>query len=488
MKNKLTFIIILLSSIISSALISYFVTTGYTSTYLEEAEHKAQMSDLRQNRFFTSSSALPSTETYNFIAAAEKTVHAVVHVKTSYQQQPREDIFEFFFGFRNFGTPQPVEGTGSGVILSQDGYIVTNNHVIAKAQNITITLNDKRSFSAKLIGTDPSTDLALLKIDAENLPYLEIGNSDDLRLGEWVLAVGNPLNLTSTVTAGIVSSKARNINILSDKFKIESFIQTDAAVNPGNSGGALVNTAGQLVGINTAIASQTGAYSGYSFAVPSSIVQKVTRDLKEFGVVQRAFLGIELSELTSKLADSLKIKDLKGVYTVRVVPQGAAEIAGIKDGDIILKVNDVEINTVSQLQEQISRYRPNDQVTLLINREGKTKQINVILRNKQGTTDIVKITDNKPSSQLSAKFEELSNNERRRYGLRYGIKVTEVQPGKLKEQGVRVGYIIVRANRQPVKTVEDLETILSQTRDEALFLEGIYPNGSAAAYGIILNN
>ena len=322
----------------------------------------------------------------DFTEAAEKTVNAVVHVKTSYAQvQQYVSPFDFFFGFRGYQQPQPVQGAGSGVILSTDGYIVTNNHVIDRAEKINVTLNDKRTFPAKLVGADPGTDIAVLKIEAQDLPFISMGNSDALRLGEWVLAVGNPFNLTSTVTAGIVSAKARSINILSENFKIESFIQTDAAVNPGNSGGALVNTRGELVGINTAIASQTGGYMGYSFAVPSTIVSKVSTDIIEFGVVQRAVLGVALQELTSETAQQLGLKEVKGVLVQGVFEGSAAEAAKLRRGDVIFKVNDVEVNTVAQLQEQLGKFRPNDQVSLTVNRSNKISYFNVILRSSGST-------------------------------------------------------------------------------------------------------
>jgi Do/DeqQ family serine protease len=330
----------------------------------------------------------------DFTQAVEQSVDAVVHVKTIYTritQNNTPDIFDYFFGFREHRIERtPVMGAGSGVIISRDGYIVTNNHVIEKAQEIQVAVNDKHTFTAALVGTDPSTDIAVLKIDGgKELPYLEFGNSDNLKLGEWVLAIGNPLNLTSTVTAGIVSAKARNINILSDKFKIESFIQTDAAVNPGNSGGALINTRGELVGINTAIASPTGTYAGYSFAVPSSIAKKVVTDIIEFGVVQRAVLGVNPDELTDEAAKYLGVDNVKGVWIRGLLPNSAAAQAGVQVNDLVTKVNDVAVNSVAQLQEQLSRFRPNDQISLTINRKNQTLHVNVILRNKEGTTRII---------------------------------------------------------------------------------------------------
>lgn len=316
----------------------------------------------------------------DFTQAAERSVEAVVHVKTKYYRQQYVDPFYHFF----FGRPQQSQqpsamASGSGVILSNDGYIVTNNHVIEDANEIEVVLNDKRTFAAQLIGTDPNTDLALLKIEATNLPTIEIGNSDDLRVGEWVLAVGNPFNLTSTVTAGIVSAKARSINILNSDMKIESFIQTDAAVNPGNSGGALVNTRGQLVGINTAIASQTGSYAGYAFAIPTAIMQKVVADLRQYGTVQRALLGIRMLDITQQVKDQLSLESMEGVYVGEVISGSAADKAGMKAGDVIVQVDGRPINASSQLQEQIGRKNPGDQITILVRRGQRSVTLQVTL-------------------------------------------------------------------------------------------------------------
>lgn len=317
----------------------------------------------------------------DFTQAAERSVEAVVHVKTKYyrQQQYVDPFYQFFFGRPQQSQQPSAMASGSGVILSNDGYIVTNNHVIEDANEIEVVLNDKRTFTAQLIGTDPNTDLALLKIEATNLPTIEIGNSDDLRVGEWVLAVGNPFNLTSTVTAGIVSAKARSINILNSDMKIESFIQTDAAVNPGNSGGALVNTRGQLVGINTAIASQTGSYAGYAFAIPTAIMQKVVADLRQYGTVQRALLGIRMLDITQQVKDQLSLESMEGVYVGEVISGSAADKAGMKAGDVIVQVDGRPINASSQLQEQIGRKNPGDQITILVRRGHRSVSLQVTL-------------------------------------------------------------------------------------------------------------
>jgi Do/DeqQ family serine protease len=426
-----------------------------------------------------------TAQAVDFTDAVEQSVNAVVHVKNTYTRitQGPTDIFDYFFGFRNYREERtPSMGVGSGVIVSKDGYIVTNNHVIDKAQEIQVVLNDKRTFAATLVGADPSIDIAVLKIDSKDLPYLDFGSSDALRLGEWVIAIGNPFNLTSTVTAGIVSAKARNINILSDQYKIESFIQTDAPVNPGNSGGALINTRGELVGINTAIASPTGAYAGYSFAVPSSIVKKAVADIIEFGMVQRAVLGISLDELTEAKAKAIGIKQVNGVLVVDLLRNSAAAEAGLQQNDIITKVNDIAVNSVAQLQEQISKYRPNDQISLTINRSNKTQHINVILRNKDGNTSVVTKKDVNAGTLLGAKFTTPDADLMRRLRIANGVQVSDLRDGILKTQGIKKGCIIVRINRMPVNNVQDIERILAQSGSEAVLVEGIYPNGMRAYY------
>ncbi|MBK3516409.1 Do family serine endopeptidase [Carboxylicivirga marina] len=428
--------------------------------------------------------------------AAESSVHAVVHVKTRssgkdyYSNNP---FYEFFFGpgsgYRQ--QPQPVMGAGSGVILTKDGYIITNNHVVDNADEIEVTLNDRRTFSATLVGADPTSDIALLKIDAEELPFVPYGDSDNLKIGEWVLAVGNPFNLTSTVTAGIVSAKARSINIIANRNQtlgVESFIQTDAAVNPGNSGGALVNQRGELVGINTAIASRTGSFTGYSFAVPVTIAKKVVADLMEFGEVQRGLLGVsivEVSNVTKDQADELgiSIDKIEGVLVGSVAPNGGAEEAGIKAGDIILSVNGEDVNSVPELQERVSMHRPGEKVNLIVLRNGKQKPFEVTLRNIRGTTGI--ISSNKFDETLGATLEAVSTSDLRRLGVRYGIQVVEAGNGSLRQSGVKEGYIITKVNNMPIKTVGDFTAAVSEAQD-GLFLTGIYPNGRVVYYAVNL--
>jgi Do/DeqQ family serine protease len=372
-------------------------------------------------------------------------------------------------------------GSGSGVIISDDGYIVTNNHVIADADQIEVTLNDKRTYKGKLIGTDPNTDIAVIKIDETAMPFVAFSNSDDIKVGEWVLAVGNPFNLTSTVTAGIVSAKGRNIDIIQSNYKIESFIQTDAAVNPGNSGGALVNTNGELVGINTAIQTHTGSFEGYSFAIPSNLVKKVAMDLIEFGTVQRGLLGVNIREIDASFADQKGLKQLEGVWVEGSTPGSAAEDAGIRQGDVILKVGETSVNTVAGLQEHIGLYRPGDQVTLTIKRDGELKEITATLKNKQGNTQAI----NKPASVnalLGATFEEADAGVMNTLGLKNGVQVAEVTGGKLRSAGVRPGFIVTEINGKAVNSPEEIDKLLESNTKGYYIIGGFYPNGDKVVY------
>ena len=415
----------------------------------------------------------------DFTTAADLSVHAVVHVKT-YSSHAVYNPFDPF-GVWGQQRSQPMqEGSGSGVIITDEGYIVTNNHVVDGAEKVEVTLNDNRTFTAKMIGADPATDLALLKIDEKGLPFMVYGNSDDLKVGEWVLAVGNPFNLTSTVTAGIVSAKARNIGILPDQYKIESFIQTDAAVNPGNSGGALVNTHGELVGINSAIASSTGSYTGYSFAIPVNIVKKVMDDLLEYGTVQRGFIGVSIRDIDSKLASEKGIQNLKGVYVAGLTDGGAASDAGLKSGDVITKIGDIEVNSSPQLQEQVGRYRPGDKIAVTYMRDGKERLTNVVLKNKEGSTAIVK---SEPAvNLLGADFENVSGDDKAKLAIDGGVKIARLNDGKLRNAGIKEGFIITVIDKKPISNTEELDIALRNKRGGVL-IEGIYPNGTKAYYG-----
>lgn len=426
----------------------------------------------------------------DFTTAAEHSVNSVVHIKTTITQTQNNltyDPFHHYF----YGQPQQrtQEASGSGVIISKDGYIVTNNHVINGADKIEVVLNDKRTYVGELIGADPQTDVALIKIKETELPFLAYGNSDNVKVGEWALAVGNPFNLTSTVTAGIISAKGRNINIFENNpqqglFPIESFIQTDAAVNPGNSGGALVNTDGALIGINTAIASQTGSYAGYSFAIPVNIVKKIIADLIEFGTVQRAFIGVSIRDIDAKFAADNKIKNMNGVFVNGLTDGGAGEDAGMKIGDIITKVETVTVKNVPELQEQLSKYRPGDKVSVTVLREEKEVSVPVILKNKDGELGIIKKEKRTEVSvnSLGASFENMSKDEMKKLGISNGVKIKKLENGKLASAGIKQGFVITSIDKKKVNSTEEIDLILKE-KTGGILIEGVYPNGVKAFYG-----
>lgn len=420
--------------------------------------------------------------------AAEMSVKSVVHVKTLYSHEEYQSnpFYDFLFG-ENGRRQQPKAslGSGSGVIISKDGYIVTNNHVVQGSNLINIVLYDKREYEGKLVGSDPYTDLALIKIDEKDLPKMDLGNSDDLKLGEWVLAVGNPFNLTSTVTAGIISAKARNLGLNGNKMSIESFLQTDAAVNPGNSGGALVDTKGQLIGINTAIESRTGSYSGYSFAIPVTIVEKVIGDLKKYGEVQRAFIGVSIRTVDANLADEFKIDKIEGVYVAAINEYGAAGDAGIEKGDIILNIDGKVVNSSAELQEQVSKFHPGDKISVLIKRDGERKQIDVILRNRLGNTNVIKSKD---LAFLGAEFEPISTKEKYRLQINRGVRIKNLHRGKFKDEDIKEGFIIYKINETPIFKVDDIQDAFQSVKDGGVFISGIYPDGSVKYYAFSLNS
>ncbi|HPE99139.1 MAG TPA: Do family serine endopeptidase [Bacteroidales bacterium] len=423
----------------------------------------------------------------DFTMAADKSVPAVVHIKTSFTRKNAyyDDFFAPFYDFFNvqpFSQQYPINATGSGVIVSDDGYIVTNNHVVQDAEQISVTLNDKREFVATVVGLDPSTDLALIKIDEKNLPFLIFGNSDQVKIGEWVLAVGNPFNLTNTVTAGIVSAKARNINILGGGSSVESFIQTDAAVNPGNSGGALVNTKGELIGINAAIASNTGSYSGYSFAIPSNIASKVVSDLKEYGMVQRAYLGADIVDITAATAKQYGLSSMKGVYVSAVSDGGAAIEAGIEAGDVILSVGGEEVNSSSRLLELIAEKHPGDKLLLEIERGNKTISKPVTLLNRRGEKVLLKKEDPALSTFMGATFSEPDQQTMSRLRLINGMQISELNEGALKNAGIKESFIVTKIDQTIIYSVEDIENALSG-KSGGVLIEGVYPNGMKAYYG-----
>jgi serine protease Do len=416
----------------------------------------------------------------NFVLAAKIVTPAVVHIKSTLkgssglsQNDALHQMFPDFFN--QVPKDNPAQAAGSGVIISKDGFIATNYHVVEGAESIEVTLNDNRRYEAKVVGTDPTTDLALIKIEETNIPFLRFGDSDKLQIGEWVLAIGNPFELTSTVTAGIVSAKARNINILSNRVNgVESFIQTDAAVNPGNSGGALVNLNGELVGINTAIATPTGTYTGYSFAVPVSLVQKVMNDLQEFGAVQRALLGIKIQDVNADFAQQHKIREHSGVYIAEVIPGSSAEDAGLKAGDIIIGIDSNPVENVAELQELIARKHPGDKVRITFRREGTEQKASTVLKNIMGDLSIVK----KESTMEidGGNFTELESEMKDKLGIDGGVQLKDVKPGKWKDAGIKEGFIITFIDKRPVKNLEDLAASLSG-KNGRYFVEGMYPNG-----------
>lgn len=427
---------------------------------------------------------MSSAEGDNFVEAAENTVNAVVHIRTEIIS--RGNSYYDFFGSlleQLYGGQMQVPnnvsvGYGSGVVISPDGYIVTNNHVVEGANKIEVTFNDKHKRTATIIGNDPSTDLALIKVDADDLEYLTFADSDEVRVGEWVLAVGNPFNLTSTVTAGIVSAKARNINILGDGSTIESFIQTDAAINPGNSGGALVDMDGNLIGINAAIASRTGSYEGYSFAIPSNIVKKVVEDFLQYGSLQRAYLGVSIVEITEELAEEKGITEMSGVYIMEVDDRGGAKAAGIKEDDILLSVNNISVNTNSQLIGVIGQYRPGDKVKVKIQRKGDILIKEVTLKNLEGTEEMHKDTDSFYNEVLGIRAQALPSSLKSELGINYGLKIVEVKDGVFKQKGITNDFIILSVNYQKVSSENDLKKALDNSRNGKIRVEGTNSTGT----------
>ena len=445
--------------------------------------------------YFTQSSYQGSLP--DLTSAAQKGVEAVVNVTTTQRVQSYGggggsiDPFEFFFGpgFGGRGQSQPQQpqerkGGGSGVVISADGFVVTNNHVVEGADKVKVTLNSGDSFDAKVVGTDPSTDIALLKIDTPtDLPFLSFGDSDALRLGEWVLAVGNPYGLNGTVTAGIVSAKGRSLGVGSNQMSIEAFIQTDAAVNPGNSGGALMTPDGALVGINTLIKSPTGTYTGYSFAVPSNIARKVVGDIRQWGIVQRAVLGVAMQEITDEWIEALGkqngIKTREGVFVAEVMEGSAAEAAGIKKGDVIVKINNQKATSPSAVQQIVAGFRPGDALAVEIKRGDAVKQIQVTLRNRSGREELMAASDVDMLKELGATLREVGDKAKKELKIRGGLQVVEIKPGGvLAKAKVRTGYIITAINEVPVSKIEDLNRIT----DKLTSIDGIYPDGRMVSY------
>ena len=443
--------------------------------------------------------------------AAEKSLPTVVHILNTrnskieavdVQSNPFDDFFSNPFGFfgnpnqgnggsqkRQYRTPKK-QGTGSGVIISTDGYIVTNNHVVEGADELTVTLNDNKEYSARIIGTDKTTDLALIKIDGKNLPAITIADSEKIKVGEWVLAVGNPFNLTNTVTAGIVSAKGRSLY----QNGVESFIQTDAAINPGNSGGALVNTKGELIGINAMLYSQTGSFSGYGFAIPTSIMNKVVDDLKKYGTVQRAVIGIQGQDVKNYVdaqkdkGNDVDLGTMEGIYVAKVTEESAAEEAGLKTGDVIVSVDGKEVSKMAELQEILAQKRPGDKISITYLRDKKKATKSVTLKNEQGNTKVVQKAD---LDILGGNFREVTAETKKHLGISYGLEVTKVSNGRLKERGVSKGFIILRVNDTPVKSVDQLQDVVkeaSTSREPVLYIVGLHPTGKKDYYTIPLQD
>ena len=485
--NKRQFIV----GLFFASLFGGLVAIGGFSLFVKNEPQQLQSNQSSQVKFTnysldTSSFTVP--EGMNFIYAAEKSTPAVVHIrstlKSSNQQSyngPWDDMLRDFFDQNPERRRSPGMSSGSGVIISEDGYIVTNNHVIEGADEIEVTLNDNRKYKAKLIGKDPNTDLAVIKVKEEGLLSIQYGSSDRVKIGEWVLAVGNPFNLTSTVTAGIVSAKGRNIDILRRQYGIESFIQTDAAVNPGNSGGALVNLRGELVGINTAIATPTGTYAGYSFAVPVSLVKKVVEDLVEFGVVQRALLGVSIANVTDPRLEEEDLDDLKGVYIMTVNENSAADEAGLEQGDIIIEIDNQSISNVAELQEQVARNRPGDVIQVTYKRGDRVKTVSATLKNMANNTSIVKRTGNLEIE--GSLFENLTSDELEELDIDGGVKLSELGNGKWKDAGLKEGFVVTSIDKRPIENTEEFASILNQ-KQGGILIGGIQPNGEEAYYGL----
>ncbi|MDB5257178.1 MAG: htrA [Chitinophagaceae bacterium] len=464
-------------------IIALSITSGGIGAYLfhkllpaQEQTYNYTTTPTEQNATFANyHSATEGVLNTDFVAASAASTPCVVYITTMANASNNGNWADWFFN----GGNQNTAGSGSGIIFSKDGYIVTNNHVIENADKIEV-MHNRKSYAAKLVGLDPSTDLAVLKIEGSNLPAIKVGNSTAVKVGEWVLAVGNPFNLTSTVTAGIVSAKGRNIHLLSSQFPIESFIQTDAAINPGNSGGALVNLKGELIGVNTAIYSRTGSYTGYGFAVPVDIVKKVVTDLIQYGIVQKAFTGIDVAEINSTLADKHQLQGLNGVVITSIQSDGSSATAGLKVDDVILKINDIDITSQSMYDEALSYYSPGDKLKITYKRDAHVLETTLQLTNKEGTTSILKNTVY-TSELLGADMEPLSKVERDKMNLKSGVVLGNIHNGLIRRLGLQKGFIITGINNQAIQTPKEIEAILSQIKGRVI-IEGYNSNGGRTVY------
>ena len=497
--RKNTFVLVavcFVSALLGAGVASYAVVrNSQVATTIEYVNRDGDTVPVAKTQFVS----LEQSASYpDLTYAAENAVKAVVNIEAITEVEVRQQSmmpYNPFFEF--FGFPQPQQGNGqpqkreqksggSGVIISTDGYIVTNNHVVDGATKLRVKLNDGRVFDAKIIGKDPTTDVALIKVEAEELPIIKFGSSDNLRLGEWVLAIGSPFDLQSTITAGIVSAKARQLDVIPNEFRIESFIQTDAAVNPGNSGGALVNVRGELVGINTVIKSSTGSYIGYSFAVPESIVRKVVNDLREYGIVQRALLGISYRYIDQDFIDQFGkdtgITEVGGVYVAAVSEGGSASEAGLRKGDVITEIDGAKITAPTTLTEQIGKHRPNDKISLVVKRGEKVKHFEVVLRNKAGKAELLTKNDVDVVEVLGGRFADIDSKIAKKLDIKGGVQVQSVKSGGLLAKArVREGFVITHINDKAVRTVADL----GRLTDKVQSIDGVYPDGRAASYTIV---
>jgi Do/DeqQ family serine protease len=474
MSKKFVFAILLSATLGGAvALVGYKTLVPQTPAYNSIQNRQEQVMKTVSSPY---SETVPINLDFTVISA--NAVNSVVYIQSRYDNRA---ITKGYYHYQQ----GPAIASGSGVIVSDDGYIVTNNHVVDNASEIDVTLEDNRSYTAKVIGTDPTTDLALIKIEEKNLNFIPYGDSDKVVVGQWVLAIGNPFNLTSTVTAGIISAKARNIGILrenNNNLQIESFLQTDAVVNPGNSGGALINTDGNLVGINTAIASSTGSYTGYSFAVPINLVKKVMDDLLEFGVVQRGLLGIQIRDVSAQLSKAENLHVTEGVYVSEVMKDGGAEDAGIKAKDVIIAINGKKVRNSSQLQELVAIHRPGDKVEVLLLRDGTEKTIKATLHNTGGTTAVV---EKAPELTIDGSvFEEVSGSEKARLNIDGGAKLIEIGAGKWEEAGIEEGFIVTHIDKQRVISVDNLRRIMASKSNERVIFLGVFPDGTKSYYSV----
>ena len=486
MKSKTKVLFVTLSLLVvamSVFTVKLFLSQREMEKALAEVENQTSPT-VDVSNIYRASYAMNDNED-GFVKAAESTVDAVVHIRTEIISRGNSyydffgSLLEQLYGSNNLQIPENISvGYGSGVVISSDGYIVTNNHVVEGASKIEVTFNDKHKRTATIIGTDPSTDLALIKVDGSDYKYLTFADSDKVKVGEWVLAVGNPFNLTSTVTAGIVSAKARNINILGDGSTIESFIQTDAAINPGNSGGALVDMEGNLIGVNAAIASRTGSYEGYSFAIPSNIVKKVIEDFLQYGSLQRAYLGVSIVEITEELAEDKGIAEMSGIYIMDVDDKGGAKAAGIKEGDILLSVNGMTVNSNSQLIGVISQYRPGDRVKVQIMRDDEIIEKEVTLKNQQGTEEMHKNGEAFYNEILGVKLRALSSSMKSELGVNHGLEIVEIGEGVFKQRGITDDFVILSVNHQNVSSEKDLNKALNNSRNGKVRIEGTNSTGT----------